>query len=305
MKVVVIIAGPTASGKTSLSLSLAENFNTSIISADSRQCFREMNIGVAKPEQEALARIPHYFIDSHSIFQDVNAAVFEQYALGAAAAIFQQRDVAIMTGGTGLYIKAFCEGIDLIPAVPRQMRELISENYRIKGLGWLQHEVKLEDPLYYDSGEIFNPRRLMRALEVKRFTGRSIREFQQHKKETRPFNIIKIGLNPEKAVLHSRIDVRIDKMMKEGLLEEVRSLFPSRDLNALRTVGYSELFEFLDGKITLEEATDKIRVNTKAYAKRQLTWFRKDQDIEWFSDIDVLKILEFVSRKGEKEKMSN
>ena len=300
MKSVVIIAGPTASGKTSLSLSLAGHFNTAIISADSRQCFRELNIGVAKPSVADLQRIPHYFINSHSVSEEVNAAVFEQYALQTVSTIFEKQETAIMVGGTGLYIRAFCEGIDLIPAIPETVRETIAGHYRNNGLEWLQKELQNEDPLYYASGETLNPQRLMRALEVKRHTGRSIREFQQHKKETRSFNIIKIALNPEKSLLHARIDERIDNMMKEGLLEEVRSLMPFRELNALRTVGYSELFEFIDGKVTLEEAIRNIRANTKAYAKRQLTWFRKDQEIKWFPEINETEILNFVSRKGAK-----
>ena len=300
MKSVVIIAGPTASGKTSLSLSLAGHFNTAIISADSRQCFRELNIGVAKPSVADLQRIPHYFINSHSVSEEVNAAVFEQYALQTVSTIFEKQETAIMVGGTGLYIRAFCEGIDLIPAIPETVRETIAGHYRNNGLEWLQKELQNEDPLYYASGETLNPQRLMRALEVKRHTGRSIREFQQHKKETRSFNIIKIALNPEKSLLHARIDERIDNMMKEGLLEEVRSLLPFRELNALRTVGYSELFEFIDGNVTLEEAIRNIRANTKAYAKRQLTWFRKDQEIKWFPEINETEILNFVSRKGAK-----
>ena len=300
MKSVVIIAGPTASGKTSLSLSLAGHFNTAIISADSRQCFRELNIGVAKPSVADLQRIPHYFINSHSVSEEVNAAVFEQYALQTVSTIFEKQETAIMVGGTGLYIRAFCEGIDLIPAIPETVRETIAGHYRNNGLEWLQKELQNEDPLYYASGETLNPQRLMRALEVKRHTGRSIREFQQHKKETRSFNIIKIALNPEKSLLYARIDERIDNMMKEGLLEEVRSLMPFRELNALRTVGYSELFEFIDGKVTLEEAIRNIRANTKAYAKRQLTWFRKDQEIKWFPEINETEILDFVSRKGAK-----
>ena len=290
MKTVVIIAGPTASGKTSLSLSLADHFKTSIISADSRQCFREMNIGVAKPDPDALKRIPHYFINTHSVTEEVNAAVFEQYALQVLPEIFKNCDTAIMVGGTGLYIKAFCEGIDLIPAIPGAVREAIASHYHTHGMQWLQDQVKSEDPHYFATGEILNPQRLLRALEVKRFTGRSIREFQHHKKETRPFRIIKIGLNPDKPVLRKRIDQRIDEMIHAGLVDEVRSLYPYRHLNALKTVGYTELFDYLDGKVTLETAVEKIRSNTKAYAKRQLTWFKKDPEIKWFSEINLSEL---------------
>lgn len=282
-KTCVIIAGPTAVGKTAVAIEIARHFNTGIISADSRQCFREMTIGVAKPSKEELQQVRHYFINSHSIHDDVNAAVFEQYALQAADEIFQHNNIAVVTGGTGLYIKAFCEGLDDMPPVSLGIRQAITEQYEQHGLVWLQQQVQQQDPLYYKTGEIQNPQRLIRALEVMQATGTSIRTFQQGKKVVRPFRIIKVALELPKPELHARINARVDKMMEQGLLEEVKGLLPHRQLNALQTVGYSELFDHLDGKISLEQATEQIKTNTRHYAKRQMTWFRKDATVQWFS----------------------
>jgi tRNA dimethylallyltransferase len=289
-KTCVIIAGPTAVGKTAAAIAIARHFNTAIISADSRQCFKEMTIGVAKPSISELQQVHHYFINSHSIHDDVNAAVFEQYALQAAGEIFQQHNVAVVTGGTGLYIKAFCEGLDDMPPVSLTIRQAITEQYEQQGLAWLQQQVQQHDPLYYASGEIQNPQRLIRALEVKQATGESIRTFQQGRKATRPFRIIKLGLGLPKPELHARINARVDQMMEQGLLDEVKQLVPFKHLNALQTVGYSELFDFFDGKISLQQAVEQIKINTRHYAKRQMTWFRKDANMQWFSpdEIDIM-----------------
>jgi tRNA dimethylallyltransferase len=279
----IIIAGPTAVGKTAVAIEVARHFNTAIISADSRQCFKEMTIGVAKPSPEELQQVHHYFINSHSIHDDVNAAVFEQYALQAASEIFQQNDVAVVTGGTGLYIKAFCEGLDDMPPVSPALRESITEQYEQQGLAWLQQQVQQHDPLYYATGEIQNPQRLIRALEVMQATGRSIRSFQQGKKAARDFRIIKWALELPKPELHARINARVDMMMQQGLLKEVESLLPFKHMNALQTVGYSELFDYFDGKMSLEQAIERIKINTRHYAKRQMTWFKKDTSFEWFA----------------------
>lgn len=282
-KSVVIIGGPTASGKTALAIRLAQYFNTNIISADSRQCYREMTIGVAKPSEEELQLVKHYFINSHSIHQNVTAASFEQYSLEAAKEIFSEKDIAIMVGGTGLYIKAFCEGLDDIPTIDPAVREKINADYAQHGLAWLQQQVATHDPIYYSNGEILNPQRLIRALEVKLHTGRSIREFQQKKNITRDFNVIKLALELPKETLHQRIHFRVHQMMEQGLLAEVQSLHPFKDLNALRTVGYTELFDYIDGNSTLENAVEAIKSNTRYYAKRQMTWFKKDKAFRWFS----------------------
>ena len=277
----IIILGPTASGKTTVALQLAKYFQTSIISADSRQCFKELNIGVAKPCSEELERVPHYFINSHSISDEVNAALFERFALQWVEKLFLLKNTVIMVGGTGLYIRAFCEGLDEIPAIDSLLRLEIQDKYSQRGLVWLQEEIKKNDPEYYASAEIKNPQRLMRALEVKLFTDRSILTFRTKTRKTRSFNIVKVGLRLEKEELHQNIRNRTERMMEMGLLEEVSSLLPFRHLNPLQTVGYSELFDYLDGKTSLQESVERINQNTRQYAKRQMTWFGKDQSIRW------------------------
>jgi tRNA dimethylallyltransferase len=294
--VCIIVTGPTAVGKTALAIALAQHFNTSVVSADSRQCYKELNIGVAKPSPEQLQLVKHYFINSHSIDQELNAAIFEQYALNAVQEIFQTNRVAIMVGGTGLYIKAFCEGLDEIPAVSETMKETVRTRYEAKGLEWLQNEVKEKDPDYYASGEIQNPQRLIRALEVKLSTGKSIRQFQEGSKQKRNFGMIKIGLDLPRQELYNRINQRVDVMMNQGLLAEVVSLLPYRRLNALQTVGYTELFDCLDKTITTDKAVESIKKNTRHYAKRQLTWFRRDASITWFDPIDLNQIIMHIEK---------
>ncbi|MDB5211959.1 MAG: tRNA delta(2)-isopentenylpyrophosphate transferase, partial [Sediminibacterium sp.] len=228
MNTVIIISGPTAVGKTSFAISLAQHFKTDIISADSRQCYNEMKIGVARPSEEELAAVKHYFIASHSVTDDLNAGSFEKYALAAADEIFQKNKVAIMVGGTGLYIKAFCEGIDPMPVVPDEVRKQVTDGYEQKGLIWLQKELQQKDPAFWEVAEQQNPQRLMRALEVLYATGQSIMVYRTAKKTERPFKIVKIGLELPKEELHARIHQRVDQMMEDGLLEEVRSLIPYR-----------------------------------------------------------------------------
>jgi tRNA dimethylallyltransferase len=280
---IIIVAGPTAVGKTSFAIDLAKHYQTEIISADSRQCYKEMKIGVARPSDEELAVIKHYFIASHSVTDDLNAGSFEKYALTAVDAIFQKNKVAIMVGGTGLYIKAFCEGIDPMPVVPDEIRKQVIEGYEQKGLIWLQKELQQKDPAFWEVAEQQNPQRLMRALEVLYATGQSIMVYRTAKKIERPFRIIKIGLELPKEELHNRINQRVDQMMTDGLLAEVKALLPYRAHNALQTVGYKEMFDHLDGNSSLEEAITQIKTNTRQYAKRQMTWFKKDKEIEWMT----------------------
>ena len=280
-KTCIVITGPTAVGKTALAISLAQHFSTQIISADSRQCYKELSIGVAKPSTEELQSITHHFIDSHSIHENVNAGIFEKYALNKIAEIFASNDIAIMVGGTGLYVKTFCEGLDEIPMVLPGVREQITSDYNANGLVWLQQEVELIDPIYCIKGEMQNPQRLMRALEVKLSTGKSIVEFQSQQKIIRDFNIIKIGLELPREDLYKRINLRVDKMLEDGLLDEVKDLVNFHQLNALQTVGYKELFDYLDNKTSFVTAVEAIKINTRHYAKRQLTWFKKDETIEW------------------------
>ncbi|MDQ6902257.1 MAG: tRNA (adenosine(37)-N6)-dimethylallyltransferase MiaA [Bacteroidota bacterium] len=274
-KTCIIVSGATATGKTDYALELAHRHNTQIISADSRQCYTELNIGVAKPTAAQLSDVHHYFINSHSITDEVNVKVFERYALGAVYKIFKTNDVAIMAGGTGLYIKAFCEGIDEIPAIDEILRSKISESYKTGGIDWLIDEIKKNDPIYFASGEIQNPQRMMRALEVKLSNGKSILDFHSGKNIQRDFEIKKINLEVPREELYERINNRVNSMVDAGLLNEVENLFPYRHLNALQTVGYRELFEYVEGKISLSQAVDDIKKNTRHFAKRQITWFKK------------------------------
>ena len=279
---VIVLVGPTAVGKTAFAIALAQHFNTQIISADSRQCYHELNIGVAKPTTQELAAAKHYFIGTHSINEEVNAGVFEKYALDAANQIFKTSATAVMVGGTGLYIKSFCEGIDLIPAIDVAIRNRMITDYEANGLKWLQKEVADKDPIYWESThEKNNPQRLMRALEIVVATGKSITSFQSAQKVTRPFNILKIGLSMPREILNGRIHERVDAMMHDGLLEEVKGLLPMAHLNALQTVGYQEMFAHLRGEISLQDAVLQIKQHTRQYAKRQMTWFTKDAAVNW------------------------
>jgi len=274
-KTCIIISGPTAVGKTSYGIELALKYNTQIISADSRQCFKELNIGVAKPSQEQLEKVKHYFINSHSIHEEVNSKIFEDYALKRANEIFENNDIAIMVGGTGLYIKAFSEGLDEIPAIDENIRKEINELYNSHGLSWLKHEIEMKDNLFFLNGEMQNPQRMLRALEVKLSTGKSILDFQTRKKVQRDFAIKNVVLELSREQLYTNINNRVDQMMEAGLLKEAEKLFQYRHLNALQTVGYKELFDYMEGKTSLPEAIEKIKKNTRHYAKRQVTWFKK------------------------------
>lgn len=292
-KTVIIICGPTATGKTSLAILLAKHFHTEIISADSRQCYKELNIGVARPSESELKEIPHHFIASHSIHATISAATFEQYALQIVSKLFVKQDVVIMVGGTGLYINAFCHGLDDMPAIDPEIRETIVKNYNNGGIEWLREQVEKYDPPYYLKGEIKNPQRMIRALEVKLSTGRSILSFHTRHKKQRDFNIIKTGLQLPKDELNRNIHARVDKMIEAGLVEEVKNLTAFKHLNALQTVGYTEIFDYLEGKITLEKAIEEIKKNTKQYAKRQMTWFRKDKEINWYLPSQMDEIIAY------------
>jgi tRNA dimethylallyltransferase len=294
-KTVIIITGPTASGKTELAIEAARHFNTSIISADSRQCFRELNAGVAKPSPAQLAEVKHFFINSHSIHEEVNAAIFESLAMQWCDEILAVRDTVIMTGGTGLYIKAFHSGLDEIPKVDEGVRNRILENYQGKGINWLIETVRSADPLFYSSGETSNPQRMMRALEVKQSTGRSILSFRKQQKKQRHFRILEFGIRIPRKDLYRRINERVDNMMHAGLLEEVTSLRPFQHLNALQTVGYAELFDYLQGRTRLEDSISLIKQNTRHYAKRQMTWLNKNVNLFWLEDDFLAKMLSIYS----------
>jgi tRNA dimethylallyltransferase len=279
--------GPTAVGKTSFAIALAQQLKTEIISADARQCYAELNIGVARPNLEELSKVPHHFIASHSVNDTINAQVFENYALAKVEQLFKTHPSVVMVGGTGLYIKAFCEGLDMIPEIDPAIREDIIKQYDQLGLRWLQKEVSVKDPLYWAKGEQQNPQRLMRALEVILGTGASIVSFQIKNKVTRPFNIIKIGLELPREQLYERINQRVLTMVENGLEQEVRDLVPKFHLNALQTVGYSEWLPYFEGIVTKEKVIENIQQNTRHYAKRQMTWFKKDPEITWHQSDQV------------------
>ena len=281
---VYIVVGPTAVGKTKYAIELAQKLKTEIISSDARQCYKELNIGVARPTESELETVPHHFIASHSIHETVNAGVFEQYALEKTEALLAKYGSVVMVGGTGLYIKAFTEGMDAIPAIDPAIRHQIQEDFTTNGIDWLQAQVQQLDPAYWsaaDLGEQQNTQRLSRALEVKIGTGQSILDFQHQQKKTRPFAIQKIGLEMPRVDLYDRINQRVIQMVEMGLEEEVKNLLPQFHLNALQTVGYQEWLSYFDGTQTIDAVIQAIQQNTRHYAKRQMTWFKKDVEIKW------------------------
>ena len=293
-KTAIIICGPTAVGKTAVAIQIAKHLGTEIISADSRQCFKELNIGVARPTEKELQTVPHHFMASHSVNEEVTAVGFEQYALEKIEFLFKKNNVVVLVGGTGLYIKAFEDGLDLIPEINVNIRREIVTNYENLGINWLQQELREKDPVFFKEGEIQNPQRMMRALEVINATGQSILSFRNGKKANRNFRIIKIGLELPKEILHLRIQERVDKMMEQGLLDEVKNMIPYRKRNALQTVGYAELFDYLEGKTELKLAVELIKTHTRQYAKRQMTWFKKDKNIQWFGPNELNAMLTYV-----------
>jgi tRNA dimethylallyltransferase len=293
-KFLLVIVGPTAVGKTALSIELANHLQTEIISADSRQIFKEMELGTAKPDRSELERIPHHFINSHSIQDSFNAADFEREALQKLDLLFKKHSVVIAVGGSGLYIDALCNGMDNIPTIDPQVRQALNDQLGKSGLLSLQNRLKDLDPEYYAQVDLNNPQRVVRALEVCIGTGRPYSSMRQKKTVERPFKIIKIGLHLDRDVLYNRIDFRMDRMIEQGLFEEVKSLFQFRHLNALQTVGYSEIFDFLEGKTEKEETIRLLKRNSRRYAKRQLTWFKRDKEIHWFEPHQVREIIDFV-----------
>jgi tRNA dimethylallyltransferase len=292
-KTVLILAGPTASGKTLVAAELARRFETEIISADSRQCFKELKIGVAAPPDALLDEIPHHFIQSHSIFDNVTAVTFEEFALKKVEELFLKKDLVVITGGTGLYIQAFCEGLDNIPAVPDSLRQELIASYEELGFEWLEHTLIQADSLYASQGEMKNPQRMLRALEVIRSTGHSILSYRTFQKKQRDFRIIKLALELPRTLLYERINHRVDEMIQSGLIDEAKALISFKQLNALQTVGYKELFAYFDGSLDKERAIELIKQHTRHYAKRQMTWFKRDSEINWFhpDDISAMRIL--------------
>ncbi|MBZ9778115.1 tRNA (adenosine(37)-N6)-dimethylallyltransferase MiaA [Psychroflexus sp. CAK8W] len=278
----ICIVGPTAIGKTSLSLKLANYFSTEIISADSRQFYKEMNIGTAVPSENELSQANHHFIQHISIEEEYNVGRFEEDAIKVLGEIFKLNSNAILVGGSGLYQKAITEGLDSFPEIPSEIRQKYIRILKNDGIKKLQALLLEKDPETYDSIEVSNPRRLTRALEVIEASGKSFTFYQNQTKKQRKFDVIKIGLDAPREVIYDRIEQRVNLMIEKGLVEEAKKLYPYRHLNALQTVGYKELFSYFDGELSLAEAISEIKKNTRRFAKRQLTWFKKDSEIKWF-----------------------
>jgi tRNA dimethylallyltransferase len=293
-KTLIVIAGPTAVGKTALAIALAQHYGTDIVSADSRQFYREMSIGTAKPTGDELAQAKHHFVNSHSVTEDYNVGDFEQQGLAVIDQIFAGHDTAILAGGSGLYIKAICEGFDDVPSANKFIRAELNTTLQEQGLAFLQRELKTADPVYYGQVDINNPQRVIRALEVIRETGQPFSSFRTANTKQRHFNIVKIGLNLPREQLYNRINQRVDQMIEQGLLEEVVALLHYRGYNALNTVGYSELFDYLDGAMDLPTAIALIKQNTRRFAKRQLTWFNRDKSVAWFEPGQVGEIIRHI-----------
>ncbi|RCH56901.1 tRNA (adenosine(37)-N6)-dimethylallyltransferase MiaA [Mucilaginibacter hurinus] len=281
-KTLVVIAGPTAVGKTDVAIKLARHLDTVVISADSRQFYKEMSIGTAKPTPQELAEVKHYFIDSHSVTHSFTVGAYEKQVLQLLDELFKMHDKVILAGGSGLFIKAVCEGFDDLPSAPPEIRQKLNEEFEEKGITYLQDRLKIADPDYYNEADLDNPRRLIRALEVFEVTGKPFSSFRMAAASPRPFNCIKIGLSLPRDILYERINRRVDVMIEQGLVDEARTLLNYRYYNALDTVGYAELFEYFDGKTDLQTAISLIKQNTRRFAKRQLTWFRRDPEIKWF-----------------------
>jgi len=297
-KKLIVIVGPTAVGKSEMALRLAEYFRTEIISADSRQIYKELKIGTAKPTTEELAHVHHHFINTHSITEDYDAGEYGREALTRIYQLFETQDTLIMCGGSGLYIKAVLEGFDEMPEIPSGIREKIVEEFKSKGLPWLQKEVETADPDYFAELDSKNPQRLMRALELYRVANIPVKQLRKKTKLEHSFEVIKIGLEVSRDELYMRIDARMDRMVEMGLFEEAEMFYPHRALNALQTVGYREIFGCLDGEYDKEEAIRLLKRNSRRYAKRQLTWFKKDQQIKWFQPDQVDKVLLYIDHKN-------
>lgn len=296
-KYLIVVTGPTAVGKTAFSIRLARHFNTEILSADSRQFYREMRIGTAYPEPEELKAVRHHFIGNLSVTDTYNVSRYEKEALDLLELLYRKTDVVVLAGGSGLYIDAICKGIDELPDYDPALRKALKTQLENEGLPAFGKRLQALDPEYYEVVDQNNPNRLLRAMEVCIQTGQTYTSLRKNEARPRPFGIIMIGLNTEREILFRRIGERVDAMMDKGLLEEVNSLLPFRGHNALNTVGYKELFSYIDGDMSLEEAVEKIKTNTRRYARRQLTWFKRNAEIQWFNIDDFDAALTYISKR--------
>ena len=294
-KTLIVITGPTAVGKTALCLEIAKHFDIPIINADSRQIYRELRIGTAQPTKEQMQEVKHYFVGTLGLDDYYSASLFEQQVLECLEQQFLTNDYALLSGGSMMYIDAVCDGIDDIPTIDDETRTLMKQRLADEGLEALVEELRRLDPEYYEIVDRQNPRRVVHALEICTMTGKTYTSFRKREKRQRPFQIIKIGLNRPREELYDRINQRVDQMMADGLLEEARSLYPLRHLNALNTVGYKELFDYLEGRWPLEEAVERIKGNTRRYARKQLTWYKKDERMKWFHPQETEQIISYIS----------
>ena len=293
-KTLIVITGPTAVGKTTLCMDIAKHFGIPIINADSRQIYRELKIGTARPTDEQRQAVRHYFVGTLSLDDYYSASLFEQQVLQLLDQLFSTSDYALLTGGSMMYIDAVCDGIDDIPTIDEETRRLMKQRLADEGLEALCEELRRLDPEYYEIVDRQNPRRVVHALEICTMTGKTYTSFRRRERRQRPFRIVKIALNRPREELYERINRRVDQMMSDGLLDEARALYPKKELNALNTVGYKELFDYLDGRWPLEEAVERIKGNTRRYARKQLTWYKKDEQIRWFHPDDKQSIIDYI-----------
>ncbi len=296
-KTLIVITGPTAVGKTDLCLDIAKYFGIPIINADSRQIYREIKIGTAAPTEEQLQQVRHYFVGTQALTDYYSASIYEQEVMSLLNTLFQASDYALLSGGSMMYIDAVCNGIDDIPTVDDETRNTLKKRLADEGLESLCEQLRILDPEHYEVVDRMNPRRVVHALEICLMTGRTYTSFRTNERKERPFKIIKIGLNRDREIIYDRINRRVDSMMEQGFLDEARSVYPLRHLNALNTVGYKELFTYLDGTWSLNEAVERIKGNTRRYARKQLTWYKKDPLVTWFSPDEKQLILNHITKQ--------
>ncbi|MBI9057911.1 tRNA (adenosine(37)-N6)-dimethylallyltransferase MiaA [Labilibaculum sp. DW002] len=300
-KTLIVILGPTGVGKTDLSIRIAKHFNTVISSSDSRQVYREMSIGTAVPEKEQLEAVKHHFIHTHSIHDYFSSWECEKQTIELLTELYKEKDEVLLVGGSMMYIDAVCNGIDEIPTIDPELRQEVFTRYEKDGLESMKMQLKQLDPVFYDQVDLKNAKRVIHAVEICLMTGKPYSELRTNSKKKRDFKIVKIGLNRDRTELYSRINTRVDQMIEEGLIEEAKAIFEFRHYNSLNTVGYKELFEHFDGNISLEKAIELIKRNSRRYAKRQLSWFRRDEEIEWFHPDQEKEVLQYIEDKIKKE----
>jgi len=295
-KTLIVLLGPTGVGKTELSLRIAEKFKAEIISSDSRQIYKDMRIGTAAPTTEQLNRVKHHFVGELALTDYYSAAQYENEVIHFLENYYQKNDTALMTGGSMMYIDAVCKGIDDLPTIDESLRKEIIRLYETEGLQPIRNQLKTLDPIYYNQVDLMNPKRVIHALEICLMTGKPYSSLRTNSVKKRPFKIIKIGLLRDREELYQRINRRVDEMIKEGLLLEAQKLYPFRSYNALNTVGYKELFSYIDGDLSLEEAIEKIKRNTRVYSRKQMTWFKRDPEIIWFNPENEIDIVDFITK---------